>query len=283
MTIPEAFHTLYQQLTTIYEDGEAAAISDWILEHLTGAKKTERLVNSSMILTPGQTLLFEQYVPRLLRHEPVEYVLNESWFCGLKFYVDQHVLIPRPETEELVEWVITNCRFPIRELSILDIGTGSGCIAISLKRKLRKAEVWSCDLSEKALEVAKKNAITLGVDVNFRQIDFLKEAERNRLSYFDIIVSNPPYIPESNKVLMAPNVLQFEPAMALFVPNNDALVFYRAIALFAKDHLSRKGSVYLEIHEDLAAQTVDLFQSHGFQTELKKDMQGKERMLRCYV
>src|SRR5258708_14818494 len=166
MTMKEAIIYTTDQLKTIYEEGEAATIADWVMEHLTGAKKTERSNNQKITLTPEQTEKLNSCLQRLMENEPVKYVLNEAWFCGLKFYVDKNVLIPRPETEELVEWIITNCKFPINELKILDIGSGSGCIPIALKRRLGKAEVWSCDISEAALMIAKKNAGNLGVDVN---------------------------------------------------------------------------------------------------------------------
>ncbi|RYH14765.1 peptide chain release factor N(5)-glutamine methyltransferase [archaeon] len=250
MTIQEARRHGSARLSAIYAEGEAATISDWVIEHITGSKVSERALNPRKELTPEQASRQNHYLERLLTHEPVQYVLGEAWFCGLKFAVGPDVLIPRPETEELVEWVITNCRFPLDELRILDIGTGSGCIAISLKRRLGKAQVWGCDLSTGALFLAKENAKNLGVDVNFLEIDFLSEQQRAALPVFDVIISNPPYIPESDKSSMHANVLDYEPHMALFVPNDDALIFYKAIADFGKDHLTRNGSIYMEIHED---------------------------------
>jgi release factor glutamine methyltransferase len=193
------------------------------------------------------------------------------------------VLIPRPETEELVEWVIANCKFPIDELSILDIGSGSGCIPIALKRKLRKADVWGCDISEAALQVATRNAETLGAAINFLLLDFLNKEERRRLPSFDIIISNPPYVPEKDREQMHPNVLNYEPHTALFVSDNDALIFYKAIAEFAVEHLNPGGAIYLEIHEELGDAVLSLFTSKGYKTELKKDMQGKDRMIKAFI
>jgi release factor glutamine methyltransferase len=281
MTMQEATYLLLNKLRSIYPDGEASHITDWVMEHLTGSKKTERMLYKNEAITAKEEDQLQNYIKRLLKHEPVQYVLNEAWFCGLRFYVDQNVLIPRPETEELVEWIISGCRFPIDQLSILDIGSGSGCIAIALKRRLSKATVWSCDISKEALNVARKNSAALGVDVNFIEMDFLQEEEREKLSSFDIIVSNPPYIAFHEKKDMQPNVLEYEPAAALFVPDNDALVFYKAIADFGKTHLNKNGIIYAEINEGLGEATAALFQQDGYRTEIKKDMQGKERMIKA--
>lgn len=277
----EATYFLLNQLRTIYPEGEASQITDWVMESLTGSKKAERMLYKNAAITGKEELQLQQFAERLMQHEPVQYVLQEAWFCGLKFYVDKNVLIPRPETEELVEWVISNCKFPVDKLSILDIGTGSGCIPISLKRKIRKADVSGCDISKEALLVANKNAETIGADVNFFLLDFLDKEKREQLPSYDTIISNPPYVPEKDKQQMQPNVLNHEPAIALFVPDNDALIFYKAIAEFGKDHLNPDGIIYTEIHEDLAEPVSALFNSSGYNTELKKDMQGKDRMLKA--
>jgi release factor glutamine methyltransferase len=277
----EATYFLLKKLRSIYSEEEAGQITDWVMESLTGSKKTERMLYKNAAITYKEESELQQLTERLMQHEPVQYVLNEAWFCGFKFYVDKNVLIPRPETEEMVEWIITNCKFPIDKLSILDIGSGSGCIPIALKRKLRKAEVWSCDISDEALAVAKKNANDLGIDVNFFHLDFLNEEGHEQLPSFDIIVSNPPYIPEKDKEVMQPNVVKYEPHIALFVPDNDALVFYKAIADFGKKNLNKNGTIFLEIHEDYSKTVIQLFQSKNYLTEIKKDMQGKERMLKA--
>ena len=280
MTIAAARKYITEKLITIYDDGESTSIADLVLEHLTGKNKSEISSGKQSIITTEQKEKLELLLTRLLKHEPVQYVLNESWFAGMKFYVDKNVLIPRPETEELVEWIIDNCKFPVNELKILDIGTGSGCIPIALKRRIRKAEVWSCDISAEAIEVAKRNAVTLGAEVNFMQLDFLNKNTWNQLPNFDIIVSNPPYVPEQNKAAMKPNVLQYEPATALFVPDNNPLIFYKAIAEFGKTHLNKDGNIYCEIHEDSGETVLNLFKDSGYKTELKKDMQEKDRMIR---
>jgi release factor glutamine methyltransferase len=282
MTMQEATYFVLNKLRTIYPEGEAGQITDWVMENLTGSKKAERMLYKNAAITGKEEVQLQQFTERLMQHEPVQYVLNEAWFCGLKFYVDKNVLIPRPETEELVEWVIANCRFPVDKLSIFDIGSGSGCIPISLKRKLRKAEVSGCDISEEALHVAKRNAETLGADVNFLLFDFLKKEQREQLPSFDIIISNPPYVPEKDMQEMQPNVLKYEPHSALFVPDNDALIFYKAIAAFGKDHLNLNGIIYAEIHENTGKEVSSLFKAAGYTTELKKDMQGKERMIKAF-
>lgn len=281
MTVQEATYFVLNQLRSINGEAEASQITDWVMENITGSKKTERMLYKNEALSSDEETKLKQDVERLLQYEPVQYVLNESWFFGLRFYVDNRVLIPRPETEELVEWIISDCKFPVDELKILDIGSGCGCIPIAIKRRIRRSEVWSCDISNDALQVAKKNSTTLSAEVNFVQLDFLDKKNWEQLPSVDVIVSNPPYIPEENKADMQPNVLKYEPFTALFVPDNDPLIFYTAIADFGKEKLNTDGAIYLEIHEDLGEETTSLFRSKGYTTELKKDMQGKDRMLKA--
>ena len=280
MTIQEATYCMLNKLSIIYDKSEASQITDWVMEYLTGSKKAERMLYKNAAITIHEKTVLQEYTERLMQYEPVQYVLNESWFYGAKFYVDKNVLIPRPETEELVEWIITDCKLWGSALKILDIGSGSGCIPISVKRKIHPAEIWSCDISSAALEVSKKNAAAVGVDINFIQLDFLDRQQWEELPSFDMIVSNPPYVPEKDKQQMHNNVLNYEPAMALFVPDNDPLVFYKAIAEFGKTHLNKSGSIYSEIHESLGGATMNIFQSAGYISELKKDMQQKDRMIK---
>jgi release factor glutamine methyltransferase len=281
MTFHEAHKTLKQKLIGIYEEREAGNIADWIMEALTQANKADRILRKNQELKQEQEILLLQFTERLLIHEPIQYILNEAWFCGLRFYVDARVLIPRPETEELVEWIIRDCKFPIDSMKILDIGSGSGCISIALKRKLRKPEVWSCDISADALEVARKNAAKLGVEVNFMELDILDPGHQGQLPSFDIIVSNPPYVPEKDGVLLRPNVAGFEPPKALYVPDADPLIFYATIAMLGLKHLHPGGAVYVEIPEDHGTPILKLFNERGYTTELRKDMQGKERMIKA--
>jgi len=224
---------------------------------------------------------------RLLKHEPVQYVLGIADFCGLKFKVDKNVLIPRPETEELVYLAkkylkSINQKSTNQKSRILDIGTGSGCIAISLKKNIPDAEVFATDISEEALNVAKENARINHVEINFFQDDILNSKIVNQKSKFKIIVSNPPYITEKEKALMDKNVLEFEPQQALFVADDDPLKYYKAIAQFAKINLKENGKLFLELNEQFACQTSELLAQVGFANiQIINDMQGKERFIWC--
>ena len=272
MTTQEATYFLLNKIRTIYEEGEASQITDWVMENLTGSKKAERMIYKNAAITAKEEVQLQQLAERLMQHEPVQYVLHEAWFCGLKFYVDKNVLIPRPETEELVEWVAEG-------KSILDIGTGSGCIAVALKKKFPEATIFACDVSESALEIAKENAKSNKTDIEFIACDFLDKEKRNVLPKVDIIVSNPPYIPLEDKVLMRKNVLDFEPHLALFV-NNDPLLFYKIIADFSLTHLLREGKIYLEIHEEYSEEIKNLLQLKGFkEITIRNDMQSKHRFV----
>lgn len=288
MTIRTASQKIIEQVKTIYDETEATNIAVLLLEYIAGFTRTEQTVSQEKKITEAQSEKINLSLFRLLNHEPIQYILNECWFYGMKFFVDQNVLIPRPETEELVDWIIRDLkpclpagRFPVTELNILDMGTGSGCIAISLKRKLRKTEVWACDISEEALIIAKKNSESLQADIHFIQLDFLNETERNKLPLFDMIISNPPYILQKDKETMQQNVLDFEPHTALFVADNNPLVFYSAIANFANTHLNKNGNIYCEIHESLGKNVAEIFLQNKFKVEIKKDMQGKERMIKA--
>lgn len=280
MTIQEAQQDSRQQLTRIYEEGEAVAMSRILVETLAGIKRQDWTLLQKKEFPAAKVAALQSSLQRLLLHEPLQYVLEEAWFCGLKFYVDRNVLIPRPETEELVEWIISDSRFPLVDSRLIDIGTGSGCVPITLKKRLKKTDAWACDISPGALAVARQNAASIGVDVHIEQLDFLDRAQREKLPLFNCIVSNPPYIPAKDQTTMSANVTDFEPHMALFVPDDDPLVFYRALADFGLTHLLPEGSIYMELYENLGPETVQLFKSMGYSTELKRDMQEKERMLK---
>jgi release factor glutamine methyltransferase len=290
MTLHEAQQQLQRSLAELYDHRESANIADWVMEHVTGMRKIDRIMHKQSLLPPEQITRLQQYTSELLTHKPVQYVLHEAWFCGMPFYVNEHVLIPRPETEELVEWVVSEVgsqksevggqKSAVGDLKILDIGTGSGCIPISLKKKLPQAEVYACDVSAAALAVAARNASAQGTAVHFLEIDFLDTSTWPALPAVDLIVSNPPYIPHTDQSSMLQNVLAYEPHLALFVPNEDPLLFYDAMARFARQHLLPGGALFAEIHEDLGERTLTLFRSKGFTGELKKDFQGKDRMVK---
>jgi len=216
---------------------------------------------------------------RLKNFEPIQYILGETEFYGLKLAVNPFVLIPRPETEELVQWIIKS-QLP-ENCKILDIGTGSGCIALALKNELKNAEVFGTDISENALVVARQNAIKNNLDVDFFQADILKW-EKIDWKTFDVIVSNPPYIRESEKKLIHPNVINHEPASALFVADSNPLVFYRSIAIFAKKQLSGNGLLFFEINENLGSEMKKMLICFGFsEIEIRKDINRKNRMVCC--
>lgn len=280
MTIQQAQQHTVSQLRLLYSERESANIADWVLEHVTGQRRIDRLMNKQEKLPAAQQAQLTSLLQQLATHRPVQYVLGEAWFSGYRFFVNEHVLIPRPETEELVEWVAEEIGRSLHQnQNLLDIGTGSGCIPISIKKKNPAVSVTAVDISEEALQVAKKNAAALSAEVNFIQLDFLNEATWDALPVFDIITSNPPYIKQSEEKEMSQNVLAFEPAIALFVPDNDPLLFYRRIAAFAKKHLAEKGMVFLEINEALGEETRQLFEQNGFAAVVKKDLQGKDRMI----
>jgi len=283
MTISLAYQQLLLQLYEIYDNREAANIADLVMEHVTGQRKIDRIVYKDLPVTAEQQSLLIQFTDKLLQHQPVQYVLHETWFAGMKFYVDENVLIPRPETEELVDWIEKEVRsknYEVREL--LDIGTGSGCIPISLKKKLPKLNIKSVDVSEGALNIAVKNAMLQAVQVYFLRMNFLEAENWTKLGKVDVIVSNPPYVKASEATAMNRNVLDHEPHLALFVPDEDALLFYRNIAEFSKSHLNENGMIFLEINEALGEDVIKLYNDYGYQTELRKDLQGKDRMLKAW-
>lgn len=281
MTIRSEQKALRDALTTRYNERESSNIADWVVEHITGQKKSDRLIRENNSFTSAEQERFDQYATELLLGKPVQYVLAEAWFMGMKFFVNGSVLIPRPETEELVDWVVETQNSKVKsQKTVLDIGTGSGCIPIALKKKLSTLHITSVDISPDALAVARQNAVALDADIHFMPFDFLDESGWQQLPVFDIIVSNPPYIRQSERSGMAKHVVEYEPSVALFVPDEDALLFYRKIALFAKDHLARDGMIFLEINEQLGKEAIAFYTTHGFTAELKQDMQGKDRMLR---
>lgn len=285
MTVQQATQHLLFQLYHLYDTREAGNIAGMVMEEVTQWKKIDRIINKTATLSPAKQELLLGYLNRLLQHEPVQYVLQHAWFCGMKLSVNEHVLIPRPETEELVQWIAEDVKSvqtapePIR---ITDVGTGSGCIAIALHKMLPGASVCGCDISAAALEVAGENAAAQGAVIELIRCDFLHASERGLLPAADVIVSNPPYIPQSDMLSMPGNVVRFEPHTALFVSDTQPLAFYAALADFAATHLSASGAVYAETHEDYGPQVEALFHNHGFaDVILRKDLQEKYRMVKA--
>lgn len=267
------------ELHGMYPVSEIKGLTRIIFEAVCDWSFTEQAVKIHEKIQDVDFRKIKEIVSRLKKSEPVQYILGEAEFYGLKIKVNPSVLIPRPETEELVDWMV-HSNLP-ENSRILDIGTGSGCIALALKSVLKNAKVSGTDISEGALETASENAVKNKLDVHFYQSDILKQENMNNEIY-DVIVSNPPYIRESEKLRMLPNVLEYEPAKALFVSDNDPLVFYCSIAAFAKKHLTLNGKLYLEINENLGFEMKNMLFDFGFcNIEIRNDINGKNRMVCC--
>lgn len=278
MTTADHFFDFKNQLKSVYDEREAGNITEWVFENVTGYKRWEIRQQGNTVLTKVQLEHIEKYLSELLQHRPVQYVLKEAWFYKMKFYVNEQVLIPRPETEELVEWIVNTAS---HKNKIIDIGTGSGCIAVALKKQLPGAQITAIDVSEKALMVAKKNAEMLHAKIEFLQLDFLDESTWDKPPQFDVMVSNPPYIPHREKEMLAKNVRDFEPGVALFVEDNDPYIFYKKIEKFAGSHLKEAGEIFVEVHEEYAESIRTIFEDAGFMAVVKKDIYGKERMIKA--
>ncbi len=269
-------NNLVEQLTSIYDETEARSIAKLIFTDYFQLNETNKRVDISEI--PLFEMQLAEITKRLLDNEPAQYVIGSTWFYGLKLKVNPSVLIPRPETEELVEWVLESNRN--QNISIVDIGTGSGCIPCAIKYKKPHWNVAAFDISEAALITASKNAFRNNLDIDFFIGDVLKPESVPSEKKYDIIVSNPPYIPQVDKQFMHANVLNHEPHLALFVENNDALQFYRAVATFGLVHLNNKGKLYVECHHEFVQAVADYFKSVGYENiETKKDLGGNWRFV----
>ncbi len=273
------FHRFFlEELKMVYEPQEASAITSMVFESLAGISKQEIITKPERSLESDLEEQLNTGLKRLKQLEPVQYVIGHAWFCDLSFKVSPAVLVPRPETEELVQEVLSFLKkHPSQNL--LDIGTGSGCIPISIKNKLPVIKVTAIDVSEEALIIAKANALNLGTEIHFIKTDFLEETGWNELGKFDLIVSNPPYIPANEQETLHQNVTAFEPHLALFVPANQRFIFYEKIAAFGLEHLNAGGCVFLETHEDFAKEVQSIFNNMGYSARIKKDFFEKERMV----
>ena len=259
-----------------YPREEIGSFFNMLLEEYTGLTRLDLALNPQKQLAQLQLQQLENALKRLQDHEPIQYITGHTHFFGLNFKVNKHVLIPRPETEELVQWILDDTTE--KDVRILDIGTGSGCIAISLAKNLPQAKISAIDISEEALQIARENAFLNGVEITFLRQDIL--AAEELAEKFDIIVSNPPYVRELEKEQMQRNVLEYEPATALYVKDEDPLIFYRKISHLASGCLTSGGRIYFELNQYLGNETESLLAEKNFQTRLKKDIFGVDRMLR---
>ncbi|MFD0932819.1 peptide chain release factor N(5)-glutamine methyltransferase [Psychroflexus salinarum] len=268
-----------EDLLPVYEANEASTMFAWLAEDLLNLKTHDLLLKTEVELKQIQLLKFEDAIARLIREEPIQYILGYAEFFGLKLKVNSQVLIPRPETEELVQWILEDPLSSNLQLSIIDLGTGSGCIPIALARHLPEAKIKALDISAEALSLAELNSKENKTKIDFIQANLL---ELEELAEVDIIVSNPPYVKYDEQQGMKRNVLENEPHLALFVENEDPLIFYRKIAELASKMI-KTPLVYVEINQYLAKETCQLFKDFGFeQVELRKDFRGNDRMLKAY-
>lgn len=282
LTLNDAFYELTNALEPLYGQREAASIShEWLL-YVTGLSKFERLLEKNRLLTNEQQRQYEAGKQKLLANHPLQYVTGQAWFMGKEFTVNNSVLIPRPETEELVQWLMTN-EHNRHVASVLDVGTGSGCIAVMVKLLAPHFDVTAVDVSEPALDIADLNARKHGAQLTFIDTDFLDDKCREQLGRYDIIVSNPPYIPIEKKSQLDMNVVDHEPLIALFPPGDNALIFYETIATFGKNKLLPGGAIYCEVEATQATATENTFVLQGYQTLLQRDMHDNFRMLKAWL
>ena len=302
MTISNLKSHFFTELKGIHEESEIDSFFLILIDYLHQLKRIDLSLRPDFEVSAEDLVKWESVILELKKEKPIQYITGEAWFYGLRFEVNEHTLIPRPETEELVEWIIESQKSKVesqkskvesqklneesQNWNILDIGTGSGCIPIALKHEIPTATVYTMDVSEKAIEIAQKNALDNEVQVNFIHRDILKSStlqikESSNL-LFDVIVSNPPYVRNLEKVEIKNNVLEYEPHLALFVDDNDALLFYRKIAQLAQKSLSPDGYLFFEINQYLGKETIELLEKLGFKNiQLRKDFMGNDRMIRC--
>ena len=284
MTIKHYRDQFIQELTSIYDVGEAESFFYLILEAKHQLKRVDLALQPDLVFSEVELEIWNLILEQLKKEIPIQYILGTTHFYGLELEVNSNVLIPRPETEELVDWIVQKSKIKNQEskIKILDIGTGSGCIAISLAKNLPNAEVFALDVSDKALATAKSNAEFNQVEIQFIHQSILETEDLGQ--QFDLIVSNPPYVRHLEKQEIKKNVLDNEPHLALFVEDNDALIFYRKIAQLAKKNLCPNGQLYFEINQYLGQETLDLLQEMGFKdTILRKDIYGNDRMIQCTI
>lgn len=268
-----------ESLQTHFSESELRIVTQILISKITGYTTTQIIVNKNTIFSDEQVNLLHTFVEKLKKHEPLQYVTGKTEFFGLKIITKPGVLIPRPETEELIEWIMQSLDRS-HNYDMLDIGTGSGCIALALKSVFENANVCAMDISDEALKIANENARALNLKIRFLQGNALQMPEEK--SCWDVIVSNPPYIPLAEKNEMDSAVVDFEPHQALFVPDNDPLLFYRRIAEYAFSALKVNGLLFFEIHRDFGQQCVAMLHETGFtNVELRRDISGNHRMIKA--
>lgn len=283
MVLKEYKKHFFDSLQDIQDEQEIESFFFILTEYLHNLKRVDVALNPDFELSEAAIEKWNAILSELQQEKPIQYITGEAWFYGLQFEVNENTLIPRPETEELVEWIIESWKSENQKrIHVLDIGTGSGCIPISLKTNLPQATVSAIDISEQALGVAKRNAVLNKVEINFIQTNILEVEDMNQ--YFDIIVSNPPYVRNLEKQEIKKNVLEYEPHLALFVEDTDPLLFYRKIAQLTLKALTSNGRLFFEINQYLGKETVELLETVGFKNiELRKDVYGKDRMISCTI
>jgi len=281
MTLSEFRSALKDTLQDFYSNSELDQLAKSLLMSRMKLDSTAYLLASEAEVSDEVLEQLRSDIQRLSMHEPLQYVLGNTSFYGLEIQCNPAALIPRPETEELVDWVLSEVQ--LHSCVLIDLGTGTGCIPLAIKAKRPSWQVSAIDVSEEALALARTNALSLVLDVHFEAADLLKDFSDLAIKdKFNVVISNPPYIPNADAMSMLPNVLNHEPNLALFVPDSDPLLFYRRIVGFSEQYLEKEGYVFVEIHEDLSEETIQLFHQAGFANiELRKDLQGKPRMIKA--
>lgn len=278
-------HYFNSELSDHYPKTEIQSFLSIVLEEYMGLQRIDLITKPNFTIESGLLNTLKNVIQKLKSHQPIQYIIGKTEFYGLPFLVNEHVLIPRPETEELVEWILESCKVKGKStkgstLEIIDIGTGSGCIPIALKKNLSNTRISAIDVSKGALVVARKNAQLNEVKIEFIEKNILETEDLHQK--YDIIISNPPYVRELEKVEIKPNVLENEPHLALFVEDHDPLIFYRKIAKLAKDHLNENGRLFFEINQYLGKEMLEMMRLLGFQNVLlKKDLFGNDRMIKA--
>jgi release factor glutamine methyltransferase len=279
MSLQDTKQAMKHQLSNVYDTLELNSIVNILIEEVTGWDALHQNIHKNDALEQTHTDQLTQFVEKLLTGKPLQYIIGKAWFMGKAFMVNEAVLIPRPETEELVEWVSEYAHIVNKPLSILDIGTGSGCIPIALKLALPNAIITAIDINKEALAVAQQNAATYHANIEWIELDILQTKQLK--NQYDIIVSNPPYIPLREKPNMQSQVIDHEPAIALFVPDQYPLIFYSKIAHIGKSALKPNGQLFFEIHYDQGEAIMALLNEMGYHAELRQDIYGKDRMVRA--